>query len=185
MSNRSVRNRKLILSLFLIAYTILLLKALFFKYISPFEFFDADRLMIRNVNLVPFDSVYRYYRSFDMIALMNVIGNIVIFIPMPIFLQVYINKISFRNCIYITFLTSIAVEVIQYVFSLGITDIDDIMLNTLGGIIGVLIYGLLLKIFKNKHKVNAVIILLFKITIILSILYFAYLMAMGYRIKIF
>ena len=36
--------------------------------------------------------------------------------------------------------TSIAIEVLQYVFKRGASDIDDLILNTAGGLIGILIY---------------------------------------------
>lgn len=43
-----------------------------------------------------------------------------------------------------------AVEILQYVFKVGATDIDDIILNGLGGFLGIMIYKILHKIFKDK-----------------------------------
>ncbi|WP_054767802.1 VanZ family protein [Lysinibacillus parviboronicapiens] len=49
-------------------------------------------------------------------------------------------------------LISVAVEILQYLFKVGATDIDDIILNGLGGFLGIVIYKILCKIFKDKVK---------------------------------
>ncbi len=72
------------------------------------------------------------------------IENILLFIPMgilmpsafPIFRKPYIS-------IPVFFIMSCFIEGIQYFFELGIAELDDVLTNTAGGIIGLLIYGLL------------------------------------------
>lgn len=49
---------------------------------------------------------------------------------------------------------SVIVEIIQYAFRVGVSDIDDVILNGLGGLIGILIYKGLLLILKDKRKVR-------------------------------
>jgi glycopeptide antibiotics resistance protein len=52
---------------------------------------------------------------------------------------------------------SILFEIIQFIFGLGASDITDLINNTLGGVIGILIYFILNKIFKSDLKLNKVI----------------------------
>ena len=50
-------------------------------------------------------------------------------------------------------LISLCVEIIQIVFAIGTADIDDIILNTIGGLLGILIFRIIYLIFKDKSKV--------------------------------
>lgn len=49
------------------------------------------------------------------------------------------------------------IELIQFVFGIGATDIDDVMLNCLGGVIGVLLYQVIGLAVKDKQKIKAII----------------------------
>ncbi|MBZ6006972.1 VanZ family protein [Paraclostridium bifermentans] len=49
---------------------------------------------------------------------------------------------------------SLLFEVTQFIFGLGASDITDLINNTLGGAIGILIYFILIKIFKSDLKLN-------------------------------
>ena len=55
-----------------------------------------------------------------------------------------IKKIS------IAFFISFGIEVLQFILAIGATDITDLIANTIGGVIGVGIFYLFNKIFKNK-----------------------------------
>ncbi|MEO8404426.1 MAG: VanZ family protein [Chitinophagaceae bacterium] len=97
----------------------------------------------RNFNLIPFrDKIYFLHTNQTPINSRNLefykdlVGNVVIFIPLP-FLLFYITGIrSYRKILVIGILISLAVEIIQYVFNIGVADIDDVILNTTGAIIG-------------------------------------------------
>ena len=90
----------------------------------------------RNVNLVPFQgsAIVNGKIDFD-----EIIGNIFVFFPNNPF---YKKILPF-------FLTSLAFEILQFVFAIGATDITDLITNTSGGLIGLGIYFLLEKIFKE------------------------------------
>ena len=84
------------------------------------------------------------------LPIFNVLGNIVLFIPLGIYLIFFNhNKGIYINTLWVV-LISVAVEILQYVFKVGATDIDDIILNGLGGFLGIMIYKILHKIFKDK-----------------------------------
>lgn len=95
-----------------------------------------------NYNLYPFRTITRYLEDiFHSYAYMNILGNIAPFVPMgfliPIISKKYINALK---TISISFICIIGIEVFQLITMLGFFDIDDILLNTFGCIIGYGIY---------------------------------------------
>jgi glycopeptide antibiotics resistance protein len=83
--------------------------------------------------------------------LTDLLGNIVLFIPLPFFL-VFIFKIKpLWKTILIAFIISSCVEVTQYILHIGVADIDDIICNTLGAVIGTLVVKLFTKYFKPQQ----------------------------------
>lgn len=66
----------------------------------------------------------------------NLIGNILLFLPLPIAL--YVHGVREYFVILLTaFLVSFSIELIQYGLVIGVADIDDILLNFLGAVLGV------------------------------------------------
>ncbi len=146
-------------------YCILLVWIILFKLsISIKEILEIDK--IRNINIIPF--YYSNEVGFDF-HFKEVVENILIFIPFGIYLKM-LNKEDKKIIIY-GFTLSVLLELSQFVFKLGATDITDLITNTLGTIIGVLGYCLLEKIFKNKEKINnALKILAFIVTILFCLI---------------
>ncbi|MBY2497291.1 VanZ family protein, partial [Clostridioides difficile] len=91
-------------------------------------------------------------------ATVNIIENIGIFIPMGIFLPIVCKNLNKKTIIITIILVSLAFELTQYIFALGSSDIDDVILNSLGGIIGITIYINMNKLFPNDIKRFKVII---------------------------
>ena len=90
------------------------------------------------VNLIPFKEILRYpvgstnfYRQ--------VIGNIVLFIPFGFFASYYTKTNRLGTISFITFLVSLTIEVVQKYIGRSF-DVDDIILNVVGGILGFLIF---------------------------------------------
>ncbi len=123
--------------LFLLAWLIL------FKF--SINIMDLSR--IRNINLIPFKGSKITNGQLDVSEIMY---NIVVFIPLGIYVNIFWNDWFFGKKILIGFLLSIFFETIQFVFAIGASDITDVMTNTLGGIIGVLCYIVLRSLFKKK-----------------------------------
>lgn len=129
----------------------------------------------RSVNLVPFRSIISYLSGKDTVfrsfAFTNVIGNIVIFLPFGVYLALFNpDKRIFKNVLFV-FLFSLSVEILQYTLKLGIGDIDDVILNCLGGALGIAAYKILLSIFKDTDKVRHLIEILAPTGGILSFLF--------------
>ncbi|WP_080846289.1 VanZ family protein [Cytobacillus gottheilii] len=96
------------------------------------ENFLTNSSLSRNVNLVPFN-IFTDYHIFDE----QIIGNFIMLFPFGIYLHVLYKRFTTNfKSLCLIFLTSILIEGIQLIFSAGTPDIDDIILNTLGGSLG-------------------------------------------------
>lgn len=94
----------------------------------------------RSLNLIPFQSITAYLAGGDRIlsafALSNVLGNIALFIPLGVYIFLFSRKKRVLPSTLWVVLVSLTVEVVQYISKMGIGDIDDVILNGLGGFIG-------------------------------------------------
>lgn len=113
-----------------------------------------EQLMMR-INLTPFHTLRRQLRLlFDVDrpwlmrhALVNLSGNVVLFIPLGIFLPMLWERLrTLWKVLLSAALIITAVEAVQVLTLLGRCDIDDLILNILGTAIG---YGLYKWIFKE------------------------------------
>ena len=79
--------------------------------------------------------------------LTNLVGNVVGFMPFGFILPI-IHRGS-RQFLWITLLTfqlSLLIEVTQLIFKVGSFDVDDLLLNTIGGMLGYLVFWICNKI---------------------------------------
>jgi glycopeptide antibiotics resistance protein len=88
--------------------------------------------LYREVRLVPLWSIFRAS------SLRQVFLNVALFIPLGYLLARVCRP---RRVVLICFLVSFSVEVVQYITFLGTADVDDLITNTLGGMIGALLYS--------------------------------------------
>lgn len=118
---------------FIIIYVILLLVLTVFK----------DETFNGEYNLIPFQFLFDFSNVNFIIGLLNIGANILIFVPLGFLLYVWKKKIFFavQFCLY----TSLLIEVIQFVTRRGYFDIDDIILNAVGGLLGIFICRLYIK----------------------------------------
>ena len=141
-----------------IVYCILLTVLLLFKFNlsinSIMEKIDSVRWNREqgawNSNLVPFRTIssqLSLFRSIPAIAIKNLVGNIVVFVPFGILLPMGYEKM--RKC-HRTLLTGVLyilfVELIQFFCMLGAFDMDDIILNSLGVLCGFIVFGIICKV---------------------------------------
>lgn len=102
----------------------------------------TDLRYLRAINLIPF-------KEND---LKEILINIFLFIPYGMYLRELTKKKSLTVGIII--LTSTLFEVLQYIFHIGISDITDVMMNTLGGMIGILFISILEKKMGNSKVLD-------------------------------
>ena len=95
-------------------------------------------------NLVPFKEIerfWKYRRELGIHSFYNLAGNILGFMPAGFFIpKLWKNQRGFFFTMFVTFEMSLLVEVLQLVFKVGSFDVDDLMLNTLGAVIGYLVF---------------------------------------------
>jgi glycopeptide antibiotics resistance protein len=89
-------------------------------------------------NLEPFSEILRYKFGSELF-IYNVVGNILLFIPFGYFVSRYANSKKCFQIFLVSLLTSVTIETVQ--LKIGRTfDVDDILLNVLGGILGYYLY---------------------------------------------
>lgn len=124
-------------------------------------------------NYIPFKEILRYDIG-SRLFFKNIIGNVLLFAPFGLFVSYYINNRKLMPVIYLTIISSFAIEATQSKIG-RVFDIDDIILNVIGGIIGYLLFLILrglsnrLPKFLKKDWIKDIIIILI---IIIIVLYF-------------
>lgn len=107
-------------------------------------------------NLVLFQEIRRFieYRhvvgTFALIT--NVAGNVIGFIPFGMILPIIYKRT--RKFMFITILSfelSLFVEITQLIFRVGCFDVDDLLLNTVGGMIGYFLFYMCNKIRRKYY----------------------------------
>ena len=122
-------------------------------------------------NFIPFKEIMRY-KIDSSLFYRNVIGNIVLFMPFGYLVSYYLKNTKYYIALILTFITSISTEVIQMYIGRSF-DIDDILLNLVGGLVGYLIFKVQYKIIeklpnflKKKWLADLLVIILFVIVMI-------------------
>lgn len=115
--------------------------------------FSIKNINISKINVVPFKIFIDTYKEVFVNGninyfLISFLGNIGMFIPIGLLIPV-IWKLKDKTIILIGFLISLSIEISQLFLNRG-TDIDDLLFNTFGTIIGLVIYKIISK-KENKY----------------------------------
>jgi len=99
---------------------------------------------LQNGNLTPFHEITRTIHNVTSHGLFNLIGNIVIFLPFGMFLGLLTRnkRVSWIGVFTLSLVLSLCLESAQVLFSLGSFDVDDLILNSSGGIIGYIAFSI-------------------------------------------
>ena len=108
--------------------------------------FQDDTYWASN-NFIPFQEILRYNITSHLFW-KNVIGNMLMFLPFGFFVSYYINVDKVHLPFMLVLVTSLAIEIVQMMIG-RVFDVDDIILNLIGGILGYLIYKILKSIGKK------------------------------------
>lgn len=140
--NRASKNRiKLIFALFLLVYMSALAYVCFFSE----AYGRTDVVTELRYNLKPFKEIKRFLEYREIIGwrafIINLFGNIFVFSPFGFMVPVVSRKSRVvGRIVAMTFMLSLFIEVTQLVCRVGSFDVDDLMLNTLGGLIGYIVF---------------------------------------------
>lgn len=160
MNDTKKDTRSLWLKVFFFVYIILLIKGIVFKY----SFAEMQEIVhswqkdviwegLETANFEPFKTIKMYIQYYDLPGLRsfeNLFGNVIAFVPMGLFLP-RVHKGSENTFIFIinVFVFVLGIEVFQLFSAFGAFDVDDIILNGLGAILGRFIYQIYTTDSKN------------------------------------
>jgi glycopeptide antibiotics resistance protein len=117
----------------------------------------------RSFNFIPFASISHFLFSGSAgvrrFAFGNIAGNVLLFIPLGWDLSA-LTKSTVARTMLIVASVSVAVEILQGAFALGASDVDDVILNCLGGFIGIQLFRLLRAILRDRGRERTVVAVL-------------------------
>jgi len=161
MKDKSKANK--LTNVLFIIYLIALFWIIVFKFNVPFSYMGT----MRSINLIPFSESLILNGK---LAFSEIIMNVVIFVPLGIYTGILFKRWIIGKQLFLFFLISLICEALQFILGVGASDITDIINNTLGGIIGLMIYKGIEKVFKNSVKAQKFINIIATIGTILMIL---------------
>lgn len=137
--------KKLLFHVSCIVY-VLVMSMLLFRRGSMGDEMTLSEYMRYGVNLTPFSTIELYMRNLSNgnitdIAMKNLVGNVLLFVPIGIYLPYYCKKLTniWRFSV-ATILIIFTVEMVQLLSMRGRFDIDDVILNTCGALVGYIIW---------------------------------------------
>ena len=125
------------------------------------------------INLIPFKEMFRYeFGSYKFMK--NIVGNILLFVPFGYFASYYLNNRKWSLIAGVTLIVTFCSECMQYYIG-RVFDIDDVILNIIGGFCGFLLFVALSaikdrlpKFLKSDSFMNFLIILLVILVVLFS-----------------
>lgn len=150
MKKETEKYVRLVSRVFFGIYLLLLVYLMFFAE-------DWGRSMLEGdyrYNLTPFREISRYLKYHRQIGpwrvFWNLLGNIIGFVPYGALLPaIRRQKMGFLKTTLLSFELSLLIEVSQLILRVGSCDVDDMLLNALGGCIG---YGVYWFVFRKRRK---------------------------------
>lgn len=118
-------------------------------YVVSFQ--DIDGQYISGYNLIPFKEMFRYHIG-SRLFFKNVIGNLFMFVPFGFFSAYILRDSKLRWTLLVTLIVSVTIELIQSQIG-RVFDVDDIILNAIGGIIGYKIFSFCYH-FNQKESID-------------------------------
>lgn len=106
-------------------------------------------------NLKLFDTILLYVKYKNLVGMkaviINLLGNIAAFMPFGFLVPILRKKpVGVFLILLLSFDLSMLIEVMQLIFKVGSFDVDDLLLNTIGGLVGFLCWKIGQRIVKQK-----------------------------------
>ncbi|WP_051292621.1 VanZ family protein [Olivibacter sitiensis] len=141
MSDKIKRRHRIVLWIWYIGSAIYFSVLFYIVFLAGRRQGDAKSAIDPEIHLDPLSrkwDVWKHSANSDNLYL-DVMGNIVMFVPFSLVLYVVFRIRNLYLILLLGFLTSLFIETTQYIFQIGVADIDDLILNTLGTLIGIAI----------------------------------------------
>ena len=153
-----------LLKLFFIIYILCLFQVVTFQDINSFG----------SNNFIPFREITRYTFG-SRLFIKNIIGNMLMFIPYGFFVAYYSKIDDWKHSFCLVLIASLVIESTQLAIG-RVFDVDDIILNVVGGMVGYFMYKFFNKLADTCPKIFKSQIFLDIITIICFIAFSAYIL---------
>ena len=153
--------RKRLISVFFFLYLLFIIRVIVFKYpLSQMQeivnSWQKDVVLegLHTANFVPFKTIKMYIQYYDLPGLRsfaNLFGNVLVFVPVGLMLPM-VHRASKNIIVAIvnTLFFIVGIEVFQLFSNFGAFDVDDIILNMFGILIGSCIYKIVRKSEKEE-----------------------------------
>ena len=132
-----------------------------FSYFSDWYGRTTTGMEEYHYNLILFKEIKRFWEYRNQVGLFamftNLFGNVLIFVPFGFFMPMASRYRSLFSTLFASFGLSLGVETFQLIAKVGCFDVDDLLLNTAGGIVGYLVFSICAAIrrryvYKNKKR---------------------------------
>ncbi|WP_054957898.1 VanZ family protein [Paenibacillus dakarensis] len=169
ISKSTVTNRiEQFISFFLVLYLYVLhslVTSVYIPYYFTQKYLGNHFVHVDQINLIPFKTIFSDLFVIAVpVTILQTLGNLLLLSPLA-FALLSLGVIGKKyKVILVTFLTSLFIEIFQFFVNYSVSgyeygyegphavDIDDLILNTTGGVIGVLFFMIYKKMFMKKFK---------------------------------
>lgn len=149
MEKKKDNRGKIVSRMMLIIYLCALIRLIIFKYPIPVLQGIMDEWELSNAkagvstaNLTLFKTIRMYIKYYDRLnGFDNLFGNVLAFMPLGVLIPMSFPAVNRWWMILLhSFWLSLCIELFQLVTHFGAFDVDDILLNTLGGLLGFVVF---------------------------------------------
>ena len=154
---KQIRSKKILISLFIVYITVVVSITIFPIIIDP----ELMPMNDRSIVLIPFSTITNLIENATLwTVVLQIIGNIIMTIPYGVFIPFMVKKKRWYNYLVYTLIFPLAIELTQLIICVSTNsfyrtvDIDDVILNSIGIIIGYGIYKILPKFVKEYFGNN-------------------------------
>jgi glycopeptide antibiotics resistance protein len=173
-----MKNRFLPL-LLLLVYVVILVKVMVLKDVPMIRMgpimLNFGGTQDGDPNYIPFKTILPYLLGDNgfLIGALNIGGNIAFLIPIGFLLPFVFKGFDWRGLLVIAVLSGLSIEVTQVFLQIGIFDIDDVILNGLGVMVGFWVYLFFQKIMSSSYRKFTILFLsLFSLVVLISLFVF-------------
>ncbi len=142
---KNLMSAKKVTLVLLIIYLIALYWIIVLKFNIPLNKAEGERL----INFIPYGESLVLNGE---VSHAEISMNVLIFIPLGLYIGVLLKRWKPWKKVLLFFSVSLVCETFQYIFRLGTFDVTDLINNTLGGVLGLLMYLGIDKAFKISGR---------------------------------
>ena len=150
MNAKKRRRYRILGKIFFVLYVIFVF---YFLLISE-VYGRSSKMQEYHYNLVFLKEIKRFWNYREQLGtfatMTNLLGNVLVFLPLGFFMPTASKSRSFIDTTFYSLALSLVVEISQLFMKVGCFDVDDLLLNTLGGMLGYIIF-LICNAIRRRH----------------------------------